>query len=98
MTLPEALKNTQDIRFAFLDASHLQADVLFESETLLPHLAPDAMVLFDNTYCIAMQGEDQRVNGALQEIKKIHGGNLINLEFVSWFTPGLAIWQREPKL
>jgi hypothetical protein len=26
----------------------------------------------------------------------VYGGNLINFEFVSWYTPGLAIWQKEP--
>lgn len=85
-------------RFAFIDASHRFDDVMFEFETLLPHLAPDALVLFDNTYRIADEGEDQRVNGALRRIKAEFGGNLVNLEHVSWFTPGLAIWQREPAL
>jgi len=86
------------IRFAFLDASHLLPDVMFEFETLLPYLADDALVLFDNTYRIADEGEDPRVNGALKAIADTHGGNLVNLEFVSWFTPGLAIWQKTPKL
>jgi len=38
------------------------------------------------------------VNGFLKLLQARHGGNLINLEFVSWFTPGLAIWQRTPNL
>lgn len=97
-TLASALAPFQSVRFAFLDASHLIADVLFEFETLLPHLASDALVVFDNTYCIAEADEDQRVNGALQTILQRHGGNLVNLEFVSWYTPGLAIWQRRPNL
>lgn len=86
------------LRAAFLDASHLHDDVLSEFETILPMLAEDALVLFDNTYRIADEDEDQRVNGALKTIRKRHGGNLINLEFVSWYTPGLAIWQRAPAL
>ena len=96
--LAPALSGLSGVRFAFLDASHLFDDVLYEFETLLPHLAPDALVLFDNTYAIAEANEDPRVNGALKHIVTVHGGNLINLEFVSWFTPGLAIWQRVPNL
>lgn len=97
-TFAPAIAALSSVRFAFLDASHLFDDVMFEFETLLPHLAPDALVLFDNTYAIAENGEDPRVNGALKHIAQAHGGNLINLEHVSWFTPGLAIWQRTPKL
>jgi len=95
-TFGPTIKHLSNIRFAFLDASHLLNDVMFEFETLLPHLAPDALVVFDNTYQIAEAHEDQRVNGALRKIQKDHGGNLINVENVSWFTPGLAMWQREP--
>ncbi len=91
-------KEIESTRFAFLDASHLYEDVIFEFETLLPLLSDDAIVLFDNTYQIADQEEDQRVNGALKTIHGQHGGNLINLESVSWFTPGLAIWQKNPLL
>lgn len=97
-TFPPAVRGLKDVRFAFLDASHLFADVMFEFETLAPHLAPDALVIFDNTYRIAEPHEDQRVNGALKEIVARAGGNLVNLENVSWYTPGLAIWQRQPKL
>lgn len=97
-TFQPAIDDLAGVRFAFLDASHLFDDVLFEFKTLLPHLAEDALVLFDNTYRIADESEDQRVNGALKKIKSDFGGNLINLENVSWFTRGLAIWQRAPKL
>lgn len=96
--LKEMLKGRGGIRFAFLDASHLYDDVLAEFELVAPHLADDALVVMDNTYQIAEPGEDQRVNGALPEIVRRHGGNLINLEFVSWFTPGIALWQKKPKL
>ncbi|MEL6725965.1 MAG: class I SAM-dependent methyltransferase [Pseudomonadota bacterium] len=93
-----AIQDLKDVRFALLDASHLFSDVMFEFETLLPHLASDALVVFDNTYRIAEAHEDQRVNGALKHIQKQHGGNVINVENVSWFTPGLALWQRLPSL
>lgn len=93
-----ALQAVNDLRFAFLDASHLHDDVMAEFELVKPKLAPDALVLFDNTYRIADDHEDPRVNGALRTIQERYGGNLINFEFVSWFTPGLAVWQRVPKL
>lgn len=96
--IPRALPEEPSLRFAFLDASHLQADVLEEFRLLRPRLAPDALVLFDNTYRIAEGHEDQRVNGALRKLLEGGEGNLINLEFVSWYTPGLAIWQRTPRL
>ena len=92
--LPEVTKEIHATRFAFLDACHLYDDVLCEFESLLPKLADDALVLFDNTYQIAEDNEDQRVHGALKTIMNRHGGNLINLEFVSWYTPGLAMWQK----
>jgi len=92
--LPEVTKEIHHTRFAFLDACHLYDDVLGEFELLLSKLADDALVLFDNTYQIAEYDEDQRVNGALKTIMNRYGGNLINLEFVSWYTPGLAIWQK----
>jgi predicted O-methyltransferase YrrM len=99
--LPATLKERAEphsIRLAFLDASHLEADVLAEFESVQPYLADDALVIFDNTYRIAEPNEDQRVNGALRQFPRRYGGNLINLEFVSWYTPGIAIWQRAPNL
>lgn len=92
--LPEAVNKNKDIRFVFLDASHLYDDVLFEFETILPSLAEDALVLFDNTFPIADKYEDQRVYGALKEIKRKYGGNFTSLDFVSWFTPGVVIWSK----
>jgi predicted O-methyltransferase YrrM len=86
------------LRFVLLDASHLHDDVVAEFKLIEPKLAPDALVLFDNTYRIADDHEDPRVNGALRTIQGRYGGNLINLEFVSWYTPGLALWQRVPRL
>ena len=96
--LPKALAKDSGIRTAFLDASHLYDDVRREFEIVLPKLADDALVIFDNTYCIAEESEDQRVNGFLREMQGRYGGNLINMKFVSWYTPGLAIWQKHPGL
>lgn len=96
--LSKALEEEGGIRIAFLDASHLYEDVKREFEIVLPKLADDALVIFDNTYRIAEDGEDPRVNGFLRAMQANFGGNLINLEFVSWYTPGLAIWQKEAAL
>lgn len=84
------------VRIAFLDASHLFDDVIKEFDIILPLLGPQSIVIFDNTFLIAEEHEDQRVNGALREILRRHGGNLINFEIVSWYTPGIAIWQKYP--
>jgi hypothetical protein len=72
------------------------SDVLREFEIIYPCLQDNSIVIFDNTYEIAKPGEDPRVFGALKEIKKTYGGNLINFEFVSWYTPGMAAWQKDP--
>ncbi|MBD3649071.1 MAG: class I SAM-dependent methyltransferase [Pseudomonadales bacterium] len=96
--LPDILGGREGIRFAFLDASHLYGHVMAEFERITPCLTEDALVMFDNTYRIAEDGEDPRVNGALHTISERFGGNLINLEFVSWYTPGLAIWQKKPSI
>jgi len=94
--LKDFVKTNWSIRIAFLDASHLFDDVVAEFEAILPSLAPQSLVIFDNTYQIAEENEDQRVNGAIREILKRHGGNLVNFEIVSWSTPGIAIWQKSP--
>lgn len=94
--LPAIVEQVDEIRIAFLDASHLYEDVLFEFKTIYPKLNEHSLVIFDNTYQIAEPHEDQRVNGALRYIHKHLGGQLINFEFVSWYTPGLALWQKEP--
>jgi predicted O-methyltransferase YrrM len=93
--LEKLLPRLAPVRAAFLDGSHDEADVLREFELVEPKLAPGAVVFFDNTYQIAEKGEDPRVNGALRKIKARYGGNIVNLEYVSWYTPGLALWQRE---
>ena len=96
--LDDLVASLPSIDLAFLDGSHLQADVMFEFETVLPKLKTRGLVVFDNTYHIAEEGEDQRVYGALNEISDRFGGRRIDLPFVSWFTPGVAIWQREAPL
>jgi predicted O-methyltransferase YrrM len=92
--LPKVLAGVAEVRTAFLDGSHLHDQVVAEFELVLTKLAPTGLVLLDNTYHLAEQGEDQRVFGALKTIKERHGGNIVNFEFTSWFTPGLAVWQR----
>lgn len=94
--LPKLVNELDEIRIAFLDASHNFKDILFEFYTIYPKLSDHSLVVFDNTYQIAEPHEDQRVNGALRYIHRRYGGQLINLEFVSWYTPGLAIWQKKP--
>jgi predicted SpoU family rRNA methylase len=66
-----------------------------EFELIESHLDKGAIVLMDNTYAIADKGKDPRVHGALTAIVKRWGGSFTNLEFVSWYTPGLAIWKRD---
>ena len=96
--LPKVLENESGLRFAFLDTSHLYNDVTREVEVVLPKLADDAVVIFDNTYRIAEEQEDQRVNGFLRNMQSLFGGNLINLEYVSWYTSKLGIWKKKPCL
>ena len=94
--LPSVLEQVEQVNLAFLDGSHLQKDALGEFDLVRPKLAPGALVLFDNTYLIAEEGEDQRVHGALAVIEGRGDGNIVNLPFVSWYTPGVAIWQHQP--
>ena len=94
--LGRLLPSMPSVRVAFLDGNHLHDHVISEFEQIKPHLDRDALVIFDNTYLIAEDGEDPRVNGALRTIVSAHGGNLVNLPYCSWYTPGIAIWQRQP--
>ncbi len=82
--------------YAFLDGNHDQDNVLNEFDLVYTHLSDNSLVVFDNTYLISTNSNNRRVNGALKIIKKRYGGNLINFENVSWFTPGIAIWQKAP--
>ncbi len=93
---PMILREYQSIAMAFLDGDHRFRQVVDEFELILPKLKDDSIVVLDNTYGIASANEDQRVNGALRYILKTHGGNLVNFPFCSWYTPGMAIWQKRP--
>lgn len=93
-TLPKVLAGIDEIRVAFLDGGHQHDLCVGEFELILPKLAPTGVVLFDNTFGITEGKPDERVFGALKTIKAKHGGNIVNFEFTSWYTPGLAIWQR----
>ncbi len=96
--LSELTLGAGNIRFAFLDANHDQDNVVNEFDLIYPYLDNKSCVAFDNTYLISDDSTNRRVNGALQIIKQKYGGNLINFENVSWFTPGLAFWQKDPFL
>ena len=84
------------VRLAFLDGCHLHDDVVIEFEGVVNRLAPGAIVVFDNTYQIAERTDDPYVHGALKTIVARHGGNLVNFPYVSWYTPGMAVWQKSP--
>lgn len=93
--LPELTHGGAQLRMVFLDGNHFHDHVVSEFEIVEPHLADDGLVILDNTYLIAENREDPRVNGALRTIVSRFGGNLINLPICSWYTPGIAIWQRQ---
>ncbi len=93
--LPSILAKSGPVRFAFLDGSHLFDDVIYEFSHVEAKLDKGGLIAMDNTYRLAEPPEDPRVHGAIPEIQRRWGGNFINLEFVSWYTPGLALWQRE---
>lgn len=84
------------IRLAFLDGNHFHDHVVKEFALIAPYMEDDGLVVFDNTALLAEGDEDPRVNGALRTIVAGYGGNLINLPYCSWYTPGMAIWQRSP--
>jgi predicted O-methyltransferase YrrM len=92
--LPGILQSVDEVRIAFLDGAHDQDQAVGEFELILPKLSRTGLILFDNTYGIREGDADERVFGALKTIKARHGGNLVNFEFTSWHTPGLAVWQR----
>ena len=94
--LPGILRQHESISLAFLDGDHRFRQVVDEFELILPKLTDDSLVILDNTYRIADADEDQRVNGALRHILRTHGGNLVNFPFCSWYSPGMAIWQKQP--
>ncbi len=93
--LPALARDLPSVRFAYLDGGHGVRTVMTEFEAIEPKLTHGALVLLDNTYPIAEAGEEARVSEALKQIVEQFGGNVVNLPFVSWYTPGLALWQRE---
>lgn len=93
--LPEILADVDELAVAFLDGNHLYEHVLREFDLVVGRLRPGGAVILDNTALIANEGEDTRVNGALRAILRKHGGNLVNFPFASWWTPGIAVWQRQ---
>lgn len=96
-TVPEFVENIeQQISLAFLDGAHEAEVVKQEFDSIYEHLADHAIVFLDNTYPISEgeKGDIPRVNQAIPELLKVYGGQLVNLRFASWFTPGLAIWQK----
>lgn len=92
-TLIQAVPGT--LRFAFLDSSHKEKDVIEEFDILYPRLDDESIVFFDNTYRISEdEDNDDLVNGALYRITERYGGNLVNFPNCSWYTPGQAVWQK----
>ncbi len=94
--LGQIVQEVDGVRMAFLDGNHFHDHVITEFDLLLPSLEDDGIVVFDNTGLIGENDEDPRVHGALRTIVAKHGGNLINFPFCSWYTPGMAFWQRSP--
>lgn len=93
--LPEVLAQVDGLAVAFLDGNHLYEHVIREFELVIDRLRPGGVVILDNTALIANEGEDTRVNGALRTIVRKHGGSLVNFPYASWWTPGIAVWQRQ---
>ena len=93
--LPELAPQLSSIRFAYLDGGHELETVIAEFSAIEKKLTPGAVVMMDNTYPITEPGETARVSEALKEIVRIFGGSVVNLPFVSWYTPGLAMWQKD---
>jgi hypothetical protein len=94
--LERLVPELDEISLAFLDGNHDHDHVVHEFELVVDRLRRDGLVVFDNTALIAEGDEDPRVHGALRSIVAKFGGNLINLPFCSWYTPGIAAWQRQP--
>jgi hypothetical protein len=93
--LESFVADVDEIALAFLDGNHFHDHVVSEFELIVDRMRRDGLVVFDNTALIADSGEDPRVNGALRTIVSRFGGNLLNLPFCSWYTPGIAVWQRQ---
>lgn len=86
----------KNIEFAFLDACHEFDFVAREYLWTIENIKSDGLIVMDNTYQIAEDQEDPRVNGFLRALEAQGKVNIINLPYVSWFTPGLAVVQKSP--
>jgi spermidine synthase len=93
--LGRLVHEVDEIALAFLDGNHMHDHVVREFELVVDRMRDDGLVVFDNTALIAEGDEDPRVHGALRTILSKFGGNLVNLPFCSWHTPGMAVWQRQ---
>jgi predicted O-methyltransferase YrrM len=93
--LEQIVPEFDEIALAFLDGNHFHDHVVREFELTVDRMRPDGFVVFDNTALTAEGDEDPRVHGALRTIVSRFGGNLVNLPFCSWYTPGIAVWQRQ---
>lgn len=92
--LPGVLDGVDEVHAAFLDGCHLHDQVVAEFELVVRRLSPRGLVIFDNIYGLFEGEEDERVFGALNTIKARYGGNIVQFDHTSWYTPGLAVWQR----
>lgn len=100
-TLPAALEQIDgDIDGAFLDGSHAYHDAMTEFDLTRARVRRGGLIFFDNTYPIGEteKGEDTRVNGVLKDLAARKDGHVINMQYASWYTPGLAVWQATPPL
>lgn len=86
----------KSLRLVFLDGGHEKDLVNYEFDAIQDFLCDDGIVLFDNTYQIAEQTDAPRVNEFLTDLVESRTGNLVNVPYLSWYTPGMAIWQRAP--
>lgn len=94
--LPRVLEKARSVRVAFLDGSHDAADIRREFDLVEAKMQARGVVIFDNTANLSEAGEDPRVHGVLRDIVGDRRGQLVNFEFVSWHTPGIAVWQKDP--
>jgi predicted O-methyltransferase YrrM len=85
--LSSLAERVDHIDFIFLDDDHTREHVVAELEIVCPKVkARHGIVYFDNT----TRGG---VADALDDLRRIHAGNLIEFPNCSWGPPGNAIWQ-----
>jgi hypothetical protein len=85
--LSALVEDVDEIDFVFLDDDHGTEHVVKELDIICPKITPGrGKIYFDNT-------TGRGVSGALDRLKKQHGGNLIHFPNCSLSPPGNAIWQ-----